>query len=64
MATLIMPCICAQAEIRQLASDSFVISVAQEARLDQFHCQAKIDRGCRVNIIHETETTKNFRSQK
>jgi hypothetical protein len=51
-------------EIRQSASDSFVISVAQEERIDQFHYRIKIDDNCRVQIIHKAEATKSFRSQK
>jgi hypothetical protein len=47
-------------EIKQSASDSFVISIAQEERIDQFHYQIKLDDDCKVKIIRKTETTKSF----
>jgi hypothetical protein len=47
-------------EIKQSASDSFIVSIAQEERIDQFHYQIKIDQKCRVKILRKTESTKSF----
>lgn len=46
--------------IQQTATDTYLVSVSQEERIDQIHYTVKLDKSCQLRILEKHETTKSF----
>lgn len=46
--------------IQQTATDTYLVSVSQEGRIDQIHYKVGLDKSCRLIILEKHETTKSL----
>ena len=47
-------------EIKQTQTNFFVVSIAQEERMDQLSYELTIDKNCKVSLVKKEESTINF----
>lgn len=47
-------------KIEQVATDHFVISIAQEEGIDQIHYQVTMNQACQLKIIKKSESSISF----
>lgn len=47
-------------EIKQTQTNVFVVSIAQEERIDQLTYELSIDNGCKVSLVKKEESTVSF----
>ena len=47
-------------EIKQTQTNVFVVSIAQEERIDQLTYAMEIDDGCKITLLEKSESTINF----
>lgn len=46
--------------IQQTATDTYLVSISQEERIDQIHYTVKLDKYCQLKLLEKHETSKSF----
>lgn len=47
-------------KIQEISSNTYVISIAQEERIDQIQYKVSLDKSCQLSILEKNESAKSF----